>query len=215
MYNVEVSESDFEDFALQALDLINNRHTRLYKFVGDAVNNELTLPCNVRFIESVHIPINDAQMTSNKTIFNSIETLFIEGYIDAWNVLQDPINQRGKLVKYREADNTLYFSHPYKNVIVIYHGDILDEEDDLPMITEKEKRAIAAFVAYSYYFREGLKLRDANLNSLAQQMEVKWLKLCNSARIPEYLSQNDMDGILDAKTRWDRKTYGKSYKSIL
>jgi hypothetical protein len=41
------------------------------------------------------------------------------------------------------------------------------------------------------------------------------LRLCNAARVPSYFSQNDMDKILDVKTRWDRKQYGKSFKSII
>lgn len=81
-YGVEVDPNDYEDIAIIAWESINNKHTRLYRYVGDTVNQELKLPCNVDVIESVHIPINDAQMTSNKTVFNSIETLFVEGYAD-------------------------------------------------------------------------------------------------------------------------------------
>ena len=31
----------------------------------------------------------------------------------------------------------------------------------------------------------------------------------------DHLSQNDMNAILDVKSRWDRKQYGKSHKPIL
>ena len=41
------------------------------------------------------------------------------------------------------------------------------------------------------------------------------MRLCNAARIPAHLSQNDLDSILDVKTRWDRKQYGKSFKPVL
>jgi hypothetical protein len=37
------------------------------------------------------------------------------------------------------------------------------------------------------------------------------MKLCSAARVPEKLSQNDMNDILDIKTKWDRKRYGKSF----
>jgi hypothetical protein len=49
---------------------------------------------------------------------------------------------------------------------------------------------------------------------LANTIKADWLQLCNAARIPDHLSQNDMDAILDVKVRWDRKMYGKSFKSI-
>ena len=215
LYGVEPSPTDFEDIALNAWTLINNKHTRLYKYVGDTENHELPLPCNVDIIESVHIPIEDAQMTSNKTVFNSIETLFIENYINCWKRIDDPYYQTGKLVKYKEGDNTLYFTRDYKRVMVIYHGILVNNETGLPMITDKEMQAIAAYVGFALLYKESLQKRDANLMKMAMQVKQEWLRACTAARVPEHLSQNDMDKILDASVRWDRKQYGKSIKPIL
>jgi hypothetical protein len=47
---------------------------------------------------------------------------------------------------------------------------------------------------------------------LAQIVKEDWLRGCNAARVPEHMSQNDMNAILDAKTSWNRKSYGKSFK---
>lgn len=214
LYGVEVEEDDFEDAGLVAWDLINNKHTRLYRYVGDVHNGELQLPCNVDEIESVHVPINDAQMTSNKDHFHWTGSMFVEGYIDLWQHFDDNFNQRGKLVDYKEGDNVLYFKHNYPRVMVVYHGVLVDDEDGLPLINDKEQKAIAAYVAYRTLFKEGVRKKDQNSLALANAINTEWLKLCNSARIPEHLSQNDMNTILDAKTRWDRKLYGKSYKPI-
>ena len=215
LYGVEPSPTDFEDIALNAWTLINNKHTRLYKYVGDTENHELPLPCNVDIIESVHIPIEDAQMTSNKTVFNSIETLFIENYINCWKRIDDPYYQTGKLVKYKEGDNTLYFTRDYKRVMVIYHGILVNNETGLPMITDKEMQAIAAYVGFALLYRESLQKRDPNLMKMAMQVKQEWLRACTAARVPEHLSQNDMDKVLDASVRWDRKQYGKSLHSLL
>lgn len=215
LYDVEVSESDFEDIGMVAWRRINNKHTRFYKFVGDAVNGELELPCNVDEIESVHLPINDAQMTSNKTVFNSIETLFIEGYIDTWKLTESPYSQRGKLVKYKEGNNTLYFDRDYHGIIVVYKGIFVDDEDGLPLINEKEQLAIATYVAYVSIFKDAIRKRDNVLMQLSGALKAEWLNKCNAARIPDHLSQNDMDMILDARVRSDRKKYGKSFKPIL
>lgn len=215
IFDVEVSEDDFEDIGLIAWGMINNKHTRLYKFVGDVVDGELRLPCNCDEIESVHIPLNDAQMTSNKTVFNAIETLFIENYIDVWKFNTDPYNQRGLLVKYKEGNNTLYFDRNYKHVIVIYKGIFVDDEDGLPLINEKEQLAIATFVAYTSLFKDAIRKRDSVAMQLAGSIKSDWLQKCNAARIPTHLSQNDMNAILDAKVRWDRKQYGRSFKPML
>lgn len=215
LYGVEPSPTDFEDIALNAWTLINNKHTRLYRYVGDTEKHQLSLPCNVDIIESVHIPIEDAQMTSNKTVFNSIETLFIENYINCWKRIDDPYYNVGKLVKYKEGENTLYFTRDYKRVMVIYHGILVNDETGLPMITDKEMQAIAAYVGFALLYRESLIKRDKNLMQMAMQVKQEWLRACTAARVPEHLSQNDMDKILDASVRWDRKQYGKSIKPIL
>lgn len=215
LYGVEADENSFEDLGLAGWELINSKHTRLYKYVGSTVNCELELPCNVDMIESVHIPMDDAQMTSNKTVFNSVETLFIEGYIEAWKYMDDPHNSRGRMVKYKEGDNSLIFSRDYNDVKVIYHGVIVDDEDGLPLVNQKEQRAIACFIAYTTLFKEGVRKRNGDIINLANTIKADWLRLCNAARVSEHLSQNDMNSILDAKTRWDRKRYGISFAPML
>ena len=99
--------------------------------------------------------------------------------------------------------------------MVIYHGILVNDETGLPMITDKEMQAIAAYVGFALLYRESLQKRDANLMKMAMQVKQEWLRACTAARVPEHLSQNDMDKILDASVRWDRKQYGKSIKPIL
>ena len=127
LYGIEVDTDKFEDIALAGWELIGNKHTRLYRYTGSTVNGELQLPCNVDVIESVHIPVVDAQLTNNKTNYIDIDSVLVESYIDAWNSKTDPFNQKGKYVKYKEGDNTLYFNRDYDTVIVIYHLIIVDD----------------------------------------------------------------------------------------
>jgi hypothetical protein len=75
------------------------------------------------------------------------------------------------LVKYREGDNVLYFARDYKNVMVVYHGIIVDPEDGLPLVTDKELDAIAAYIGYSVTYKEALKLRDRGLLEFAQTIK--------------------------------------------
>lgn len=215
LYGIDPSPEDFEDIALSGWRMIGNKHTKLYRYVSDTKNAELKLPCNVVDIESVHIPFNDAQMTSNKNVFDQIDSMLIENYIDAWKCMQDPFDSWGKLVKYKEGGDTLYFSRDYPSVKVIYHGIFMDDEDQLPLVNEKEIDAIAAFVAYTELFKDSIRKRDKNSFELVQALKAEWLRKCNSARCPEHLSQNDMNAILDVKHRFDRKMYGKSLKPIL
>ena len=215
IYGLTPNETDFEDIVMDGWQAINCKHTRLYRYIGNTINRELELPCNVDDIESVHIPVVDAQLTSNKTNYIDIDSVLVESYIDAWNSGTDPFNQKGKYVKYKEGNNTLYFNRDYDKVIVVYHGIIVDEESWLPLINEKEMYAIAAFVAWREQFKDAIKKHNVDLIKLAQITEKEWLKKCNAARIKDHLSQNDMDTILDVKTRWDRKQFGKSLKPLI
>lgn len=106
----------------------------------------MELPCNASIVESVHIPVPDSQMTSNKTDFGNIDSAYIERYIDYWKFAEDPFYSRGKLLKYKEGDSVLYFDRDYKKVKVVYHGVIADEDTGLPLINDKEEKALVAFV---------------------------------------------------------------------
>ena len=215
LYDIEIDSDDFEDLALNAWELIGNRHTRLYKYSAPTVNGELKLPCNVDQIESVHIPVTDFQATSNKIDYGDLESAYVENYIDAWKIMQDPFAERGKLVRYKEGDNVLYFSHDWPKITVVYQGVLVDPEDGLPLINNKEMQAIAAYIAWITLYKSAIKKRDVNSFKIAQVLQNDWLRRCNAARIPDHISQNEMDAILDVKYRWDRKQYGKSMLPIL
>ena len=85
-------------------------------------------------------------------------------------MFQEPFHQRGKLLKYKEGDDVLYFDRDYKNVMVVYHG-ILADEDGLPLINDREMRALSAFVAYVELYKEAIKKRNKDSLSLATIQE--------------------------------------------
>lgn len=214
VYGVTITESAFENLALNAWELIGTKHTKLYRYIGKTENKSLELPCNAELVESVHVPINDIQVTSPDSSMIDVENIVAERYIDAFRGFDDVYYQSGKYVKYKEVNGTLYFNRDFDRVMVVYHGIEVDDEG-LPLINDKEMRAIAAYVAYATLYREGLMKRDGGIVQLAQTINADWLRLCNAARIPTHLSQNDMDTILDVKVRWDRKGYGKSFKPLM
>ena len=147
LYGITPNESNFEDIVMNGWSYINNKHTRLYKFVGNTTNQELQLPCNADIVESVTIPISDANITSNKTDLLDFESVAVESYIDSFPTMDSPFNTKGKLIKYKEGDGILYVDRDYNNVTVVYHGILCDEEVGLPLINDREMKAIAAFVA--------------------------------------------------------------------
>ena len=81
------------------------------------------------------------------------------------------------------------------------------------MITNKEAQAIATYLAYTQKYKDGLKTNNTVTINLATNLEGKWLKQCDQARVTQ-LSQNDMNEILNVKDSWNRHSYGFSYKPI-
>lgn len=142
----------------------------MHRFVGDTVNKVLQLPCNADIIESVHLPIVDAQISTSTTDFN-YDAVFVEHNIAADNKLSDPYYQPGKYLRYDQGNGELFFDKDYNRVMVVYHGVLLDDENGLPLINEKEMRAIAAYVAYASLYREGLVKRDSGLVQLANTIK--------------------------------------------
>lgn len=212
LYGTNISEGQFEEIALIAWERINRKHSRLHKYTTDVIDGKIILPCNVDRIEAVTININDAQVSDPINDFNW-DNILIEDDIEADKVNKSAYYPTGKYVKYQLGNGELYFEKNYNNVTILYHGFLVDEEG-LPLVNEKEIQAIAAYVAYASLYKEGLKKRDTGLVQLSQTINADWLRLCNAARIPDYIDQNKMDEILDVKTCWDRKKYGKSYKPI-
>lgn len=211
LYGVEMKETEFEEIALNAWELIGNKHTELMGYIGDTQDCFLELPCTVNEIESVHIPLTDANTTSTVGDGLDVTSIAIEHYIDAIPSLDSPFYQKGKLVKYKKVGDTLQFAKDFNGVFVVYHRVLMDDSG-LPLINDKEMRAIAAYVAYANTYKDGLRKRDSNIINLANVIKADWLQYCNAARVSSNITQNDMDAILDVKNSWERKKYGKSYR---
>lgn len=50
---------------------------------------------------------------------------------------------------------------------------------------------------------------------MAQVLRKNWLLHCDAARVPEYVSQEEMDKILNVQSSWGRKFYNRSFKPIM
>lgn len=211
LYGVEIEDEELEELGLQAWDLIGNNNTRLYRFSTcmDS-DNSIKLPCNVKSIEAVTTSYEDWNKTSSYSNHGDFRSASIENYIEAGKVFNNPYYISGKLIPYGQSGDTLYFDRNYGNINILYKGIIADE-DGLPELTDKEARAIATYIAYVNKYKDGLKTNNTVTINLAQNLEQKWLKQCDQARVTG-LNQNDMNEILDIKTSWNRKAYGLSHK---
>ena len=200
LYGVNSDPINLEDIALIGWELIGNRHTKLYRYTAGTVNKRLQLPCNVELIEAVTGCSFDGRQTGAN--FDGIDygAQYTESYIDGNKHNTSTLYSKGTLLNYREEGDELVFDKDYSNVSVLYHGIIADE-DGLPMLTDKEIYAIAAYIAYSHLYKKSILAKDGNLLQLSAVIKNDWLRACSAARVSGYLSQNDMNAIADVKTR--------------
>lgn len=213
LYGITIPEDEWEEIALTGWNLIGNKRTRIYRFstcINDC-SQGVQLPCNVDSLEAVTTDFEEWNYSTNDTPNGNIHSAYVESYIEHRKAFRDPLYAKGKFIKYERVGDTLYFDRPHEQVNILYRGEILDDSG-LPEITDKEATALATYCAYVIKYKEGIQTNNANIIALAENLRLKWLTQCDQARVGYYISQNEWDQILDAKTSWNRKQHGKSLK---
>lgn len=214
LYDIEGDIEDLEEIGLIAYNFIGNKNTRLYRATLDVNNGIVKLPCNCDIIEAVTYCGEDWNYTSNQKNNGDLRSAYIENYIESRKAFSDPFYISGKFVKYKRAGDVLHINEELSKVNILYHGIELDEEG-LPSINDKEAIAIAEYIAYVYKYKEAIRTNNQNILKMAQDLKQQWLFHCDAARVAEYISQEEMNKILDVQSSWGRKVYGKSYKPIM
>lgn len=220
LYGIDMEDADVEELGLLAWGDIGNKNVKLYKYCTsiDPIDNSITLPCNAldldgeSCVELVTASYEDWNHTTNITNYGDQSSAYTEQYIEAGKYHQGSYYLPGKVLKYEQSGDKLYFTRNYGKVNILYKG-ILADEDGLPELTDKEARAIATYIAYVTQYKEGLKTNNQNTLALAQSLYQQWSKQCDQARV-KYLSQNDIDAILEVGSSWDRKRFGFGYKPL-
>ena len=215
LYGIDIQEDDFEEIGLIAWQKIGNKRTRTYRYCTNVDcdgDGSVELPCNCDLIEAVTYGFEDWNYTDNVKPNGDINSAYTEGYIESRKAFNQPLYLPGKLVKYERVGDKIYINSGYRGKInILYRGVILDD-DGLPELTDKEVDAIAAYVAYTQKYKQYLQTNNREILQQAQLLMQEWTRQCDGARVSEYINQNEMNDILDAKTSWNRKIYGKTFK---
>ena len=214
LFGVELSEDDIEEIGLIAWQRVGNKRVRTYRYCTNigCNDNSIELPCNADIIEAVTYGFEDWNYTNNIRPNGDINSAFTEGYIESRKAFNDPLYISGRFAKYERVGNKIYINSGYTGPInILYRGVILDD-DGLPELTDKEVDAIAAYCAYTVKFKQYLQTNNKEILQAAQLLQSEWNRLCDAARVPDYMSQNEINSILDSKTSWNRKVFNKAYK---
>ena len=213
LYDININDMDtLIEIGLVAYNFIGNKNTHLVAEIVDVNNGLVKLPCKADLIEAITDPrYEDWNKTSNIKNYGDIDSNNIEQYIEKSKQEKDPLYISGHFVKYRREGNYIYVNEKINSVCVLYHTEQLDE-DDLPLINDKEAIAIADYIAYTIKYKEALRSNNQAVFQMAQTIKKQWQIHCDAARVPEYVSQNEMNDLLDVVSSANRKVHGKSYK---
>ena len=219
LYGVSfTNEDDFCEIALNGWHEIGNKITKIYRFTVYDVSPEIPieLPCNCDRIISVTAPPEDWNRVTNKHFSGDATSHYLEQQIEQTAARKNPLRPNGHYIHYEQTDKYhIYVTEPYSEIEIIYKGIILDE-DDLPMLNNKEMNASAAYTAYIKKFKQSLETNNSSIFTQSQLLQKIWYAKQIAARQPDTpLSQNDWDNIANVKSRWPGKVYGKSYKPLL
>ena len=219
MYGIEIPEDQFEVMGISGWEKINNKEYQLYKISLKPEKNEeglgwyVPIPCNCDIIESVTAGFEDCQRTSTIEFNNALNSSPIEEDNELIKHDVNSLYQSGKLVNYRVLGDKLFVNENYPSITILYKGIYADDEG-LPFLNIKEVEALASYCAFCHLKKNSYATVNPNLAQLAAAEQQNWMKLCSAARVPQHLSQNEMDKVLNAKTSWNRKSYNKSYKPL-
>ena len=214
LYDVDINDMDtLIEIGLIAYGFIGNKSTQLKAEIVNVNKNGLVkLPCKVDLIEAITYPkVEDWNYTSNVKNFGDFNSFNVEQYIERSKQSIDPLYISGHYVKYRREGDYIYVNEPIEQVCVLYHTEQLDE-DDLPLINDKEAIAIADYIAYTVKYKEALRSNNSAVFQMAQTIKKQWMIHCDAARVPEYVSQNEVNDLLDVMSSHNRKVHGRSYK---
>ena len=215
LYDIDINDMDtLIEIGLIAHSAIGNKNTSLKAEIVsvDQKSGLVKVPCKADLIEAITYPnAEDWSYTSNVKNHGDYNTLNIEQYIEKSKQSVDPLYISGRFVKYRCEGNYIYVNDKVEQVCVLYHTEQLDE-DDLPLINDKEALAIADYIAYTIKHKEALRSNNQAVFQMAQTIKKQWMIHCDAARVPEYVSQNEVNDLLDVTSSHNRKVHGRSYK---
>ena len=134
----------------------------------------------------------------------------------AANVRMSDAAVNGEGISYKTYDGYLKTESPLmagRNACLIYNS-IMTGEDGLPVLNDIEVEAIAVTLALreaeSRLFTEG-NSKGSTAAGLVQYLSPMSEKLLCAAKAPEKISDDALDKLLDVKTSFGRKVFGKRF----
>lgn len=208
-FGVNIPDSIFEEWAEWAIDAIgrNNAEVRIASKVRE--NGEVSLPCDVNSVEAVTLDVDLFEVWKGTKIDENGKT--IEAFGSKPDYSPSSMDPYADYVDFKIVNSyTIKVSPSLKDSFVyIKATTLLVNDDNEVLFTNKQ---ILALVEYIIALRAKRDYLSGNPTIDPDKAMLRAHKLIAASRVPVYVSDNEIDRILNVKVSFDRKMFNKDYK---
>jgi len=220
-YGVTMDEYDYIDIAIDFLRDVNDYSTGDFYIVARSNEmGDIPMPCNLKTIDAVMTRELGLKRYSDRILYREGNTLDVDSavvansFMNAMSVYPDltSFDVFGEgFVSYRfTKEGKLNIKGPGQDIVLAYTGVSVDEEG-FPLVTRKQANGLAAAVLHNRTLFKALR-GDKAAASMIPFTQAESGRLKQAASIPESISDNEFDELLNAKTSFNRKSHSRPSK---
>jgi hypothetical protein len=222
MYGLHMDEYDYIDIAVDTLR--NIKHfgiTEYVSYITASAAGKVSLPCNMDTIDAVTTEEMGRKAYSTRVEFEMDGILNTDTFYTMERIMTSlgrmaPPGLAGSVgkgyISYQLEGKTINVGKEYagKRIAIAFTGIATDLEG-LPLITRKQANALAATTARVIAVK-GANRGDKALASMVEYYTGISGRLIQAASIPEDITDNELDEVLNAKTTFNKKSYNRPTK---
>ena len=219
-YGLHMDEYDYLDSAVDALRDIKN-YAMFPMIAYETIDSEghVPVPCNMDVIDGIVVSVLGQKIFPDRRITEYQRRNVSYYYNDVTShrgIIDWPVNDRvpvNGFISYQFEKEWLkiYDKSLRGTEVAIGYTGILTDDEGYPLITRKQANAIAAITARDILLKAALR-GDKNKAAMLEYIERNVKRLIQAASLPEDISDNQLDEMMDAKVTFNRKTYKRPMK---
>lgn len=223
LYGMHIDEYDYLDIAVDTLRNVRHFGTTEYVMYPTVdKQGKVLLPCNVNSIDAVTTEHMGLKAYGSRALINIDGVENTDTYYTMERIKNELLGKewrpglggfRGEgYISYKLDGRHLKVgeANTGKKIAVAFTG-ITSDLEGYPMITRKQSNAIAAVCARVICVK-GANSGDKVLASLVEYHTGNSGRLVQAASIPEDITDNELDEVLNCKTSFNRKSYKRPTK---
>lgn len=222
-YGLSMDEYDYLDLAINELrDIKHFGSTEYLTILTVDAEGWVDLPCNLDTIDAVMTARMGAKAFGDRVRYDMDSKKGTDDYFTAIEIMDSLVFiPTFGLTKF--SVGTGYITYQLKGKRIFVGRDLVNERVSLaftgisvdpegyPKITRKQANAIAIKAAYAITFKKALGGNQV-AGSMIQYLQAEAARLKQGASIPEDISDNDVDDMLNIQTSFNRKSYKRPTK---